>query len=140
MCIRDRLLTVLQDRVVERVGGTKPIFINVRVIAATNRNLERMVKEQKFRQDLFYRLNVVTLNIPPLRDRNEDIPPLVDTLVKKINDKLGTSIKKVSNKVIELMQNYSCLLYTSGPIYKSQVGAVVGAHSGPGAIGIGIAE
>ncbi len=107
LTMQTKLLTVLQDRVVERVGGTKPIFINVRVIAATNRNLERMVKEQKFRQDLFYRLNVVTLNIPPLRDRNEDIPPLVDTLVKKINDKLGTSIKKVSNKVIELMQNYS---------------------------------
>lgn len=106
LTMQTKLLTVLQDRVVERVGGTKPIFINVRVIAATNRNLEQMVSEQKFRQDLYYRLNVVTLNIPPLRERSQDIPLLVDALIKKINSKLDTNIKKVSSKAIELMQNY----------------------------------
>ncbi len=106
LTMQTKLLTVLQDRVVERVGGTKPIFVNVRVIAATNCNLEQLVAEQKFRQDLFYRLNVVRLDIPPLKERSEDIPLLVNTLIRKINSKLGTDIKKVSHKAIQLMQNY----------------------------------
>lgn len=106
LAMQTKLLTVLQDRMVERVGGTKPIFVNVRVIAATNRNLEQLVAENKFRQDLFYRLNVVRLDIPPLKQRSEDIPLLVNQLIKKINIKLGTDITKVSHKVIELMQNY----------------------------------
>ncbi len=106
LTMQTKLLTVLQDRVVERVGGTKPIFVNVRVIAATNCNLEQLVAEQKFRQDLFYRLNVVRLDIPPLKERSEDIPLLVNTLIRKINSKLGTDIKKVSPKAIKLMQNY----------------------------------
>ena len=107
LVMQTKLLTVLQDRVIERVGGTKPIYVNVRVIAATNRNLEQMVAEKKFRQDLFYRLNVVCLNLPPLRDRKEDIPILANHLLKKINTKLGTDIKNISPKAIELMQNYS---------------------------------
>ncbi len=106
LTMQTKLLTVLQDRMVERVGGTKPIFVNARVIAATNCNLEQLVSEQKFRQDLFYRLNVVRLDIPPLKERSEDIPLLVNTLIRKINIKLGTDIKKVSHKAIELMQNY----------------------------------
>ncbi len=106
LTMQTKLLTVLQDRVVERVGGTKPIFVNVRVIAATNCNLEQLVAEQKFRQDLFYRLNVVRLDIPRLEERSEDIPLLVNTLIRKINSKLGTDITKVSHKAIELMQYY----------------------------------
>ncbi|MEN6348019.1 MAG: sigma 54-interacting transcriptional regulator, partial [Syntrophomonas sp.] len=106
LSMQTKLLTVLQDRMVERVGGTKPIFVNVRVIAATNRDLESLVAEQKFRQDLYYRLNVVRLSIPPLRERTDDIPLLVNTLVEKINKKLGTNIYKISYKAIELMQDY----------------------------------
>lgn len=105
--MQTKLLTVLQDRVVERVGATKPIYVNARVIAATNSKLEQLVAEQKFRQDLFYRLNVVRLNLPPLRERSGDIPLLVETLMEKINSRLGTNIRKISPKAIELMQNYS---------------------------------
>lgn len=106
MSMQTKLLAVLQDRIVERVGGTKPIYVDVRVIAATNRPLEQIVAEQKFRQDLFYRLNVVRLAIPPLRERVDDIPVLVDTLIRKINNKLGTNIKKVSPPATQLLQNY----------------------------------
>jgi len=107
LAMQTKLLTVLQDRMVERVGGTKPIYVNVRVIAATNRPLEQIVMEQKFRQDLFYRLNVVRLAIPPLRERGEDIPLLAEFLMKKINNKLGTNIKKIAPQAIDLMQNYN---------------------------------
>ncbi|MDD2510258.1 MAG: sigma 54-interacting transcriptional regulator [Syntrophomonas sp.] len=104
--MQTRLLTVLQDRMVERIGGTRPIYIDVRVIAATNRDLEELVANDKFRQDLYYRLNVVRLDIPPLRERSDDIPLLAKNLIKKINKKLGTKINKISYKTIELMQNY----------------------------------
>lgn len=107
LSMQTKLLTVLQDKMVERVGGTKPIFVNVRVIAATNRDLEQLVAEQKFRQDLYYRLNVMRLTIPPLRERKDDLPLLVKMLVAKINDQLGISINKVSYKAIELLQNYT---------------------------------
>jgi len=107
LTMQTKMLSVLQERMVERVGGTKPIYINVRVIAATNRDLEQMVEEGKFRQDLYYRLNVVRLNIPPLRERTEDIPLLVETLMSKINAVAGTQIKSISHKTVELMQNYN---------------------------------
>lgn len=107
LSMQTKLLSVLQDRMVERVGATKPIYINVRVIAATNRDLEQMVADEKFRQDLYYRLNVVRLNIPPLRERTNDIPILVNALMFKINKRLGTKINKISFKTIELMQNYA---------------------------------
>ncbi|MDD3365322.1 MAG: sigma 54-interacting transcriptional regulator [Syntrophomonas sp.] len=107
LTMQTKLLSVLQERMVERVGGTKPIYINVRVIAATNRDLEQMVADEKFRQDLYYRLNVVRINIPSLRERTNDIPKLVKALMRKINQGLGTKINKISNKTIELMQNYA---------------------------------
>ncbi len=107
LTMQTKLLSVLQERMVERVGGTKPIYINVRVIAATNRDLEQMVADEKFRQDLYYRLNVVRINIPALRERANDIPQLVKALMRKINHGLGTEITKISNKTIELMQNYA---------------------------------
>ncbi|MEA4924740.1 MAG: sigma 54-interacting transcriptional regulator [Syntrophomonadaceae bacterium] len=105
--MQTKMLSVLQERMVERVGATKPIYINVRVIAATNRDLEQMVEEGKFRQDLYYRLNVVRLNIPPLRERTEDIPLLVKDLMSKINARAGTQIKSISHKAVELMRNYN---------------------------------
>jgi transcriptional regulator with PAS, ATPase and Fis domain len=107
LTMQTKLLSVLQERVVERVGGTKTIMINVRVIAATNRNLEQMVTNNEFRQDLYYRLNVVRLDIPPLRKRSSDIPILVNKLINRINKELGTHIFVISNKAIELLLGYS---------------------------------
>jgi DNA-binding NtrC family response regulator len=78
-----KLLRALQEREVMRVGGTRPIKIDVRVIAATNRNLETMVKDGRFREDLYYRLNIIPITIPPLRSRRDDIPPLVDFFIGK---------------------------------------------------------
>ncbi|MDH4162721.1 MAG: sigma-54 dependent transcriptional regulator [Nitrospirota bacterium] len=83
--LQAKILRVLQERTVDRVGGAGPEPVNVRVIAATNRDLEREVKEGRFREDLFYRLSVITLLMPPLRDRRDDIPLLIDHFIKKYN-------------------------------------------------------
>ena len=107
LTMQTKLLTVLQEKIVERVGGTRPIMISVRVIAATNRDLEKMVMEGQFRQDLYYRLNVVRLNIPPLRTRRSDIPLLVSDLMNRINEELQTNVTKISCKATELLQNYA---------------------------------
>jgi len=105
--MQTKLLGVLQEKVVERVGGTKPIPVDVRVIAATNQDLATMVSENKFRGDLYYRLNVMRLDLPPLRNRMEDLPLLVNNLIIRINQKLGTNIQKISPQALELLQNYS---------------------------------
>ncbi len=105
--MQTKLLTVLQERVIERVGGTRPIPINVRVIAATNRDLEELVKQQLFREDLYYRLNVVRLSIPPLRKRMEDIPVLINVLINRINHTLGAGISGISDEAIQLLKKYS---------------------------------
>lgn len=105
--MQTKLLSVLQERVVERVGGTRPISIDVRVIAATNRNLEELVKKQEFREDLYYRLNVVRLTIPALRQRIQDLPALVSSLTKRINCTLGAEISAVSPRAVELLIGYS---------------------------------
>ena len=96
-----KLLRVLQQRKVTRVGGTEPIDINVRVIAATNKNLEQMVREGQFREDLYYRLNVVSVQIPPLRERKEDIPVLARNFLMKLNYQLGTDISSINVRELE---------------------------------------
>jgi transcriptional regulator with PAS, ATPase and Fis domain len=106
LTMQTKLLTVLQERVVERIGGTNPISIDVRVIAATNRDLEKMVAEQTFREDLYYRLNVVRLTIPPLRERVEDISLLVDDLIKRLNAHLRTNIQGINPPALDLLQSY----------------------------------
>src|SRR5438876_8918139 len=83
LTLQAKLLRVLQEREFERVGGTSPIKVNIRLIAASNRNLDEAVKLNLFRQDLFYRLNVVSVTLPPLRDRREDIPLLASYFVQK---------------------------------------------------------
>ena len=107
MSMQTKLLSVLQERVVERVGGTTPIQINARVIAATNRDLEKMVANHEFRDDLYYRLNVVQLKLPPLRKRMDDLPMLVSNLMIRLNKKLGASVDMVSAEAMDLLQNYS---------------------------------
>ncbi|MFD3157009.1 sigma-54 interaction domain-containing protein [Haloimpatiens sp. FM7330] len=104
--LQTKLLRVLQDRVVERVGGKEFIPIDVRVIAATNKDLENKVLEGEFRQDLFYRLNVIPLNVPPLRERKEDIPILVQYLLNKCNKKLEKNIENFDYNSLEIFMNY----------------------------------
>jgi formate hydrogenlyase transcriptional activator len=100
------LLRVLQEREFERVGGGQPIRVNVRVIAATNRDLQAAVANGTFRQDLFYRLNVFPTEVPPLRERREDIPVLVEYFIDRYASKAGKNIRAVNKKSLELLQSY----------------------------------
>lgn len=107
LVMQAKLLRVLQEREVERVGGLQPLKVDVRVIAATNHDLEKLVQEGKFREDLYYRLNIIEINIPPLRQHLEDLPLLVDSLVARLNTKLKKRIRGVSREALELLQQYS---------------------------------
>lgn len=102
-----KLLRVLQEKEIERIGGRATIKTDVRIIAATNRNLEKEVAEGRFRLDLYYRLNVFPIVMPPLRDRKEDIPALANHFLTIYSRKIGKAIKGLSEKVLESMQNYS---------------------------------
>ena len=102
-----KLLRVLQEMEFERVGGTRTIKVDVRFIAAANRDVKEGVLEGWFRQDLFFRLNVITIQVPPLRDRKDDIPPLVDSFVTKYNRENGKAVQGISNKALEALMNYS---------------------------------
>lgn len=104
--IQVKLLRALQERVVRPVGSTENIKVNVRIIAATNRNLEEMVNEGTFRQDLYYRLNVINIQAPALRDRKEDVPLLAMHFLRKFNEKLGKDISNVSAEALEKLQAY----------------------------------
>ncbi len=108
--LQSRLLRVLQEKEVRRVGDNTPTYVNVRVLAATNERLEELVKEGKFREDLYYRLNVVPIHLPPLRDRNEDIPMLVAHFLKdRVHSRSG-QVLRISQRAL----------------------AAIGAHSWPG--------
>ena len=100
------LLRVLQEHEFERVGGTRSIETNVRVIAATNRNLPAAIADGNFRSDLFYRLNVFPIEMPALRERREDIPALVGYFIKRYARKLGKNIRGVNCRILELLQSY----------------------------------
>jgi len=101
-----RLLRVLQDGTYEPLGGTKPLRADVRVVAATNRDLAELVERGEFRQDLYYRINVVKLKLPPLRDRMEDVPLLTDHLIARFNRLRGKDISGVSPDVMTILMNH----------------------------------
>ena len=100
-----KLLRVIQEKKIIRVGGTREIPVDVRILAATNRDLRKEVQEGRFRQDLFYRLNVVTLSIPPLRERRDDIPLLIQHFLAKYSSS-GQGIKSISQEVLDILMNY----------------------------------
>lgn len=100
-----KLLRVLQERKFYRLGGEKEISVNTRVIAATNRNLEEEVKNGNFREDLYYRLNVAKITIPPLRERKEDIPVLAYSFMQQFAQKFNRNVRGIDNEAIELLEN-----------------------------------
>jgi formate hydrogenlyase transcriptional activator len=104
--LQSKLLRVIQDGEFERLGSPRTLKTDVRIIAATNRNLEEEIKNGRFREDLFYRLNVFPITMPPLRQRKEDIPLLVDHFVAKFNKKIGKKIETVSNGTLNALQEY----------------------------------
>jgi transcriptional regulator with PAS, ATPase and Fis domain len=106
MSMQAKLLRVLQDREIEKIGSNISEKVDVRVIAATNKNLENMVNEGQFRLDLFYRLNVVNIRVPSLRERREDIPVLAKYLMEKISEKEGIRVDGISFKALDFLKNY----------------------------------
>ncbi len=104
--LQAKLLRAIQEKQIERLGGEKPIKVNTRIVAATNQNLEALVKEKRFREDLFFRLNVITVEIPPLRERKEDISLLSQFLLKKICERENLAEKRISERVMKIFMNY----------------------------------
>jgi two-component system response regulator PilR (NtrC family) len=106
LSIQVKLLRAIQERVIRRVGGTEDTKIEVRLMAATNRDLEDMVKKGTFRQDLFYRLNVINIKTPALRERSDDIPLLANHFLKKYNDRLNKTIGGISAEAMDMLKKY----------------------------------
>jgi PAS domain S-box-containing protein len=104
--VQVKLLRVLETRQFERVGGTKAISMNVRIIVATNKNLKKEIEEKRFREDLFYRINVVNIHLPPLRERKEDLPLLIEYFLQKFRKKFNKRIKHVSPDAFQILNRY----------------------------------
>ena len=104
--LQAKLLTAIQNKEIRRVGSIKNIKIDVRFISSSNRNIEKEVMEKRFREDLYYRLNVIRMDLPPLRERKEDIPMLISYFIKKFNKKNGKQIKGISNEGLLRLINY----------------------------------
>src|SRR5437016_1450874 len=106
MDLQAKLLRAIQEGEIERVGGTKPIKTEFRLIAATNIDLEKAVKDGRFREDLYYRLNVIPIKMPPLRERVEDIPQLVDFFLRRYNARFRKKVQGVTDSAVEVMKQY----------------------------------
>ncbi|VAX29177.1 sigma-54 dependent DNA-binding response regulator [hydrothermal vent metagenome] len=107
LTVQSKLLRVLQEKEFEKIGGETTLKMNARIITATNKNLEELVKEGKFREDLYYRLKVFTINVPPLKDRKEDIPLLAMHFIDIVNKEVHKNVKKIPYDVMELIQNHN---------------------------------
>ena len=139
--LQSKLLRVLQEREFEPLGSERTEKVDVRVIAASNRDLRQMVAEGRFQEDLFYRLNVIPIELPPLRERREDIPPLVDHFVKKHAQRTGRRIERVDESVLAALQQYEwpgnvrelentierAVVLSTGPVITTRTISVLGA-------------
>lgn len=106
LTLQAKVLRVIQERIIERLGGIRGVPVDVRLIAATNKNLREMVATGKFREDLYYRLDVITITIPPLRERKQDMPELVDCFLRKLNKVCHTSVTGVHPAVMDAFLSY----------------------------------
>ncbi len=107
LSLQAKLLRIIEDGILERVGGIKPVPVDVRIIAASNRDLSEEVRKGRFREDLFYRLNVFPITVPPLRERKEDIPLLVEYFLKKFSAELKQPLKSLSREAMDLLLSYN---------------------------------
>jgi two-component system response regulator HydG len=107
LALQPKLLRVLQERTFERLGSSTPVNVNLRVICATNRNLGEMIQQGKFREDLYYRLNVVELHLPPLRERRDDIPVLAYCFLERFASQFGKKVKRFSRLSLQAMEEYN---------------------------------
>jgi len=107
LALQAKLLRILESRTFKRVGGTRDISVDVRVIAATNRDLEERIREKSFREDLYYRLNVLPIDIPPLSERKEDIIPLAERFLTDFSKDLGKAVRKIDPDAVKAMEEYS---------------------------------
>jgi transcriptional regulator with GAF, ATPase, and Fis domain len=144
MELQSKLLRVLQEGEFERLGSSKTMRVDVRVIAATSRNLSAMVKESKFREDLFYRLNVFPIVIPPLRERSDDIPALVWHILKDLSKRMGRNVESVHASTMRDFQRYAwpgnvrelrnvierSLILNDGPVFRGEFHGVEHTSSG----------
>jgi DNA-binding NtrC family response regulator len=105
--LQSKLLRILEDRVIRQVGGERSITIDVRVMAATNRDLEEEVRTKQFRRDLYYRLNVVSLTIPPLRERVQDIPELVESYIEYLGPRIGCEVSGINRDAMQALTKYA---------------------------------
>jgi len=103
---QSKILRVLQDKEIRRIGGREGIRVDVRIISATNRDLEKEIAKKNFREDLYYRLKVITIELPPLRERKEDIPELIDFFIKRYNREFGKRIKGIEENALKTLMEY----------------------------------
>lgn len=104
--VQVKLLRVIQDREITRLGSNQPVNVDIRLITATNKDLPQLVREEKFREDLYYRLNVININLPPLRERKEDLPYLIDLFIKKYNRRENKQVKAISRDALNALMKY----------------------------------
>ena len=107
LSIQTKLLRVLESGQFERVGDISPLNVDVRIITATNRDLEELIEKKQFRQDLFFRINVIPIHLPPLRERKQDIPLLISTFIRRLNTSTGKAITGLSHDAMETIMDYN---------------------------------